>query len=195
MNIVLNDLLNDATLYEKFSNFKKMQEIPNFNEYLTFLTERCEKNVVLHSIAVADYVYEFGIKLLNKKYDFDLDTAVLGAILHDIGRSKSHNIDHGIIGSEILLKNNFNEKYAKIAERHIGAGISRKEAEDLNLPKNNYIPKTLEEKVIANADNLVSGHIRVDIGFVIDKFKKRTNNEVSNKVYALYLEINKLIGN
>lgn len=195
MNIVLNDLLNDATLYEKFSNFKKMQEIPNFNEYLTFLTERCEKNVVLHSIAVADYVYEFGIKLLNKKYDFDLDTAVLGAILHDIGRSKSHNIDHGIIGSEILLKNNFNEKYAKIAERHIGAGISRKEAEDLNLPKNNYIPKTLEEKVIANADNLVSGHIRVDIDFVIDKFKKRTNNEVSNKVYALYLEINKLIDN
>lgn len=195
MNIVLNDLLNDATLYEKFSNFKKMQEIPNFNEYLTFLTERCEKNVVLHSIAVADYVYEFGIKLLNNKYDFDLDTAVLGAILHDIGRSKSHNIDHGIIGSEILLKNNFNEKYAKIAERHIGAGISRKEAEDLNLPKNNYIPKTLEEKVIANADNLVSGHIRVDIGFVIDKFKKRTNNEVSNKVYALYLEINKLIDN
>jgi uncharacterized protein len=195
MNIVLNDLLNDATLYEKFSNFKKMQEIPNFNEYLTFLTERCEKNVVLHSIAVADYVYEFGIKLLNKKYDFDLDTAVLGAILHDIGRSKSHNIDHGIIGSEILLKNNFNEKYAKIAERHIGAGISRKEAEDLNLPKKDYIPKTLEEKVIANADNLVSGHIRVDIGFVIDKFKKRTNNEVSNKVYALYLEINKLIGN
>jgi uncharacterized protein len=195
MNIVLNDLLNDATLYEKFSNFKKMQEIPNFNEYLTFLTERCEKNVVLHSIAVADYVYDFGIKLLNKKYDFDLDTAVLGAILHDIGRSKSHNIDHGIIGSEILLKNNFNEKYAKIAERHIGAGISRKEAEDLNLPKKDYIPKTLEEKVIANADNLVSGHIRVDIGFVIDKFKKRTNNEVSNKVYALYLEINKLIGN
>jgi uncharacterized protein len=195
MNIVLNDLLNDATLYEKFSNFKKMQEIPNFNEYLTFLTERCEKNVVLHSIAVADYVYDFGIKLLNKKYDFDLNTAVLGAILHDIGRSKSHNIDHGIIGSEILLKNNFNEKYAKIAERHIGAGISRKEAEDLNLPKKDYIPKTLEEKVIANADNLVSGHIRVDIGFVIDKFKKRTNNEVSNKVYALYLEINKLIGN
>lgn len=195
MNIVLNDLLNDATLYEKFSNFKKMQEIPNFNEYLTFLTERCEKNVVLHSIAVADYVYEIGIKLLNKKYDFDLDTAVLGAILHDIGRSKSHNIDHGIIGSEILLKNNFNEKYAKIAERHIGAGISRKEAEDLNLPKKDYIPKTLEEKVIANADNLVSGHIRVDIDFVIDKFKKRTNNEVSNKVYALYLEINKLIDN
>ncbi|MBA2859168.1 uncharacterized protein HNP93_001869 [Methanococcus maripaludis] len=195
MNIVLNDLLNDATLYEKFSNFKKMQEIPNFNEYLTFLTERCEKNVVLHSIAVADYVYEFGIKLLNNKYDFDLDTAVLGAILHDIGRSKSHNIDHGIIGSEILLKNNFNEKYAKIAERHIGAGISIKEAEDLNLPKKDYIPKTLEEKVIANADNLISGDLRVDIDFVIDKFKKRTNNEVSNKVYALYLEINKLIGN
>ncbi|WP_374057612.1 HDIG domain-containing metalloprotein [Methanococcus maripaludis] len=172
-----------------------MQEIPNFNEYLTFLTERCEKNVVLHSIAVADYVYEFGIKLVNKKHNFDLDTAVLGAILHDIGRSKSHNIDHGIIGSEILLKNNFNEKYAKIAERHIGAGISIKEAEDLNLPKKDYIPKTLEEKVIANADNLISGDLRVDIDFVIDKFKKRTNNEVSNKVYALYLEINKLIGN
>ncbi|AVB76457.1 uncharacterized protein HNP89_001405 [Methanococcus maripaludis] len=195
MNIVLNDLLNDATLYEKFSNFKKMQEIPNFNEYLTFLTERCEKNVVLHSIAVADYVYEFGIKLLNNKHDFDLDTAVLGAILHDIGRSKSHNIDHGIIGSEILLKNNFNEKYAKIAERHIGAGISRKEAEDLNLPKKDYIPKTLEEKVIANADNLISGDLRVDIDFVIDKFKKRTNDEVSNNVYALYLEVNKLIDN
>uniref|UniRef100_A9A8Q4 Metal dependent phosphohydrolase n=1 Tax=Methanococcus maripaludis (strain C6 / ATCC BAA-1332) TaxID=444158 RepID=A9A8Q4_METM6 len=193
MKTVLKDMGEDTILYEKFSNFQNLQKIPLFKEYLTFLAENCEKNVVLHSIAVADYVYEFGIKLINKGYDFDMKTAVLGAILHDIGRSKSHGIDHGIIGSEILLKNNFDEKYANIAERHIGAGISKNEAEDLNLPKKDYIPKTLEEKVIANADNLISGYLRVGIDFVIDKFKKRTSLEVSNKVYSLYLEINKLI--
>ncbi|WP_459201578.1 HDIG domain-containing metalloprotein [Methanococcus sp. CF] len=193
MKAVLNELLDDTIFYEKFSNFKKIQEIPFFNEYLTFLAEKCEKNVVLHSIAVADYVYEFGIKLIDKGYNFDIKTAVLGAILHDIGRSKSHGIDHGIIGSEILLKNNFDEKYAKIAERHIGAGISKTEAKELNLPEKDYIPKTLEEKVIANADNLISGDLRVDIDFVIDKFKKRTNLKVADSVYSLYLEINKLI--
>jgi len=193
MKAVLKELLDDTLLYEKFSNFKNLQKIPLFNEYLTFLAENCEKNVVLHSIAVADYVYDFGSKLINKGYNFDIETAVLGGLLHDIGRSKSHGIDHGVIGSEILLKNKFDEKYAKIAERHIGAGISKKEAEELNLPKKDYIPKTLEEKVIANADNLISGDIRVDINFVTDKFEKRTNLEVKNKVYSLYLEINKLI--
>ncbi|ABO35940.1 metal dependent phosphohydrolase [Methanococcus maripaludis C5] len=193
MKTVLMDSIDDTILSEKFSNFKDLQKIPLFNEYLTFLAENCEKNVVLHSIAVADYVHEFGINLIEKGYDFDLKTAVLGAILHDIGRSKSHSIDHGIIGSKILLKNKFNEKYAKIAERHIGAGISKKEAKKLNLPEKDYIPETLEEKVIANADNLISGYLRVDIDFVINKFKKRTNLEVVNKVYLLYLEINNLI--
>ncbi|MBA2862634.1 HDIG domain-containing metalloprotein [Methanococcus maripaludis] len=193
MKTILKDLVDDTNLYEKFSNFKNLQKIPLFKEYLTFLSENCEKNVVLHSIAVADYVYDFGIKLINKGYDFDLQTAVLGAILHDIGRSKTHSIDHGIIGSEILLKNNFEEKYAKIAERHIGAGISKTEAKELNLPEKDYVPETLEEKVIANADNLISGELRVNIDFVIDKFKQRTNLEVVNKVYSLYLEINKLI--
>jgi len=193
MNAVLDDIISAPDFTKKFRNFENLKNIPKFNEYLLFLAERCEKNVILHSIAVSDYVYDFGIKLIDNGYDFNIQTAVLGALLHDIGRSVSHNIDHGVIGGEVLRKNNFEEKYAKIAERHIGAGISKEEAIDLNLPKKDYIPETLEEKVIANADNLIFGDNRVLIDAVIDKFKKRTNLDVANKVKMLYNEIDILI--
>lgn len=195
MNAVLDDIISAPDFTKKFRNFENLKNIPKFNEYLLFLTEHCEKNVILHSIAVSDYVYDFGIKLLDKEPDFDIKTAVLGALLHDIGRSVSHGIDHGVIGGEILRKNNFEEKFAKIAERHIGAGITKEEAVELNLPKRDYLPETLEEKVIANADNLIFGDIRVSIEAVIDKFKKRTNLDVANKVKMLYNEIDILINN
>ncbi|ABR54937.1 metal dependent phosphohydrolase [Methanococcus vannielii SB] len=193
MTAVFNDILKNSDFMEKFQNFKNLIKVPKFNEYLLFLTENCENNVVLHSIAVSDYVYDFGIKIRKNGNDFDIETAVLGALLHDIGRSKSNYIDHGIVGAEILRKNNFNEKFAKIAERHIGAGISKEEAVDLNLPKIDYIPETIEEKVIANADNLIFNDKRVSIELVIDKFRKRTNVNVVNKVLLLYHEVDNLL--
>ncbi|WP_157198904.1 TIGR00295 family protein [Methanothermococcus okinawensis] len=146
---------------------------PEFIKSYNLLSKLCEKNVVMHCLAVSVYVYELGSKIKNKGHNINLELAVIGALLHDIGRSKTHDIRHGIEGGHILRQYNFDERLALIAERHIGAGIPKNEAAELGLPEKDYIPLTLEEKLVAHCDNLISGTKRVDIDFVVNKFKNR----------------------
>ena len=67
-----------------------------------------------------------------------------------------------------------------IIERHIGAGITEREAEKLGLPVKSYLPETLEEKIVAHADNLTSGSKEVDIDFVMKKWKRRIDDSEDN---------------
>ena len=67
----------------------------------------------------------------------------------------------------------------KITTRHIGAGIPSKEAEVLGLPPGDYMPNTLEEKIVAHADNLINGTLEVDLDFVIKKWEKKFGKESS----------------
>ncbi|MCW3135931.1 MAG: TIGR00295 family protein [Canidatus Methanoxibalbensis ujae] len=119
----------------------------------------CPENVIRHCIAVADLAVE-----IAKNYD-DVDEEVVlrGALLHDIGRSKTHGIAHGIVGGEIARSLGLDEKIVKIIERHVGAGITADEAKRLGLPNTDLVPRTVEEKIVACADNLINGDRRISI--------------------------------
>ena len=110
----------------------------------------------------------------------DKDLIRKGALLHDIGRSKTHGIEHAIEGVKIAEKYGYSQDVLNIIERHIGAGITAEEAEKLGLPKKSYVPQTLEEKIVAHADNLISGSKEVDIDFVIKKWKRRIEDSEDN---------------
>lgn len=79
-----------------------------------------------------------------------------GALLHDIGRGVTHGMDHAVEGAKILRRDGFDERILRIVERHIGAGLTAREAKNFGLPEKDYIPETVEEKIVALADNLVS---------------------------------------
>ena len=66
-------------------------------------------------------------------------------------------ICHGRLGAEILRKEGY-ERHARVCERHTGAGITCKEiiAQGLPLPHQDFLPETLEEKVICYADKFFS---------------------------------------
>ncbi len=100
-----------------------------------------------------------------------------GAILHDVGRSKTQGIHHAFVGAEILLDLGFPIEIIKITERHIGAGIPKDEAIMLNLPPRDYLPITLEEKIVTHADNLIHGIKEVPLDFVIQKWSKKMGSE------------------
>ena len=68
----------------------------------------------------------------------------------------------------------------RIEENPYVAYLDADEAEKLGLPKKSYVPQTLEEKIVAHADNLISGSKEVDIDFVIKKWKRRIEDSEDN---------------
>lgn len=138
--------------------------------------ENTPENVIEHCKAVCTKA----MKIASNFDDVDYDLIRKGALLHDIGRSRSHGIRHAIEGVEIARKYGYGEDVLNIIERHIGAGITKDEAKILGLPEKSYVPQTLEEKIVAHADNLISGTKEVDIDFVIKKWKKITPDSEDN---------------
>ena len=133
----------------------------------------CPSHLIEHSIAVC----KKAVKLSSNFNSVDLDLVKKGALLHDIGRCKTNNIDHAIVGAEILKELGFSDDVSNIALRHIGAGIPKNEAIQLGLPPKDYFPITLEEKIVAHADNLIHWDKEVDIDFVIKKWKDRLGED------------------
>lgn len=134
------------------------------------------ENVIEHSQAV----YRKAMKIAANFDEADPDLIKKGALLHDIGRSRTHGITHAIEGVEIAREYGYSQDVLNIIERHIGAGITAEEAGYLGLPVKSYVPETLEEKIVAHADNLVSGSEEVDLDFVIEKWKRRIENPDEN---------------
>ena len=129
----------------------------------------CPFHLIEHSVAVC----KKAVKLSTNFDAVDIELVKTGAMLHDIGRCRTNSIDHAIIGAGMLKELGFSDEVTKIALRHIGAGIPKEEAKLLGLPPKDYIPITLEEKIVAHADNLVHWNDEVELDFVIKKWKDR----------------------
>ena len=151
--------------------------------------ENTPENVIEHCKAV----YKKALKIESNFDEADLDLIKKGALLHDIGRSKTHGITHAIEGVKIAEKYGYNQDVLNIIERHIGAGITEEEALKLGLPKKSYLPQSLEEKIVAHADNLVSGSKEVNIDFVIEKWIRKIDDSEDNIKRLIKLD-NELIG-
>ena len=138
--------------------------------------ENTPQNVIEHSIAVC----KKALKIAENFPDSNKELIRKGALLHDIGRSKTHGITHAVEGCKIAREYGYSQDVLNIIERHIGAGITKKEASKLGLEEKSYVPETLEEKIVAHADNLISGTKEVDVDYVIKKWQSRMDNPEDN---------------
>jgi uncharacterized protein len=80
----------------------------------------CSRDVVAHCIAVSKAALAIAGRI---KADVDRELIRQGGLFHDIGRSKTHGIDHAIAGVGIGRGLGFSEQLLQIIEHHIGAGI------------------------------------------------------------------------
>ena len=149
----------------------------------------CSDDVIKHSKCVRDLAV-----IIAKKANADIETVELGALLHDIGRSKTHGIYHAIEGVKIAKEYGIPEKIIKIIERHIGAGISAEVAKKLGLPIKDYIPISLEEKIVCHADNLIDNCKRQKIECEIEKALNNNQKEYALKLVNLHNELSKKCG-
>ncbi len=169
----------------------------NQEDALELLIEAgCSSNVIDHCKAVAEYARKIAIDIkecAEKKgtsIDIDIDAVFLGGMLHDIGRSKTHGIDHALMGARIAIENGLSDKLVNIIERHIGAGITKEEAAVLGLPEKDYLPVTIEEKIVAHADNLIhDGKVGTIDTLVLSLRKKELDESIIQRIIDLNDEI------
>ncbi|MBY9007618.1 MAG: HDIG domain-containing protein [Candidatus Lokiarchaeota archaeon] len=149
-----------------------------------------------HSIKVAMKALEIVDKINTPNIDRKL--VEIGGLLHDIGRSKTHGFDHGLIGSQILKEIGLSQKLSRICETHMLGGLDINEAKELELPEKNYLPTSLEEKIICLADKYLKGTKEVSIDERFEHwFDKYENSEILKRskirIINIENEIKKLI--
>lgn len=124
------------------------------------------KLLLAHSRSVADLAVE--LASLNN-LSLSHDDIVVAGLLHDFGIIRTDApgifcygtepyIRHGVIGASMLRADGVDERFARVAERHTGAGITAADISRLNLPlpQKNYLPETQLERLICFADKFYS---------------------------------------
>lgn len=153
----------------------------------------CAPNVIEHCKEVASLAVEIAEKAKAAGQNVNLELVEVGALLHDSGRCRTHEISHAVEGFRLAKSKGIEPEVAEIIKRHIGAGVSKEEAKELGLPEDDYFPRSLEEKIVAHADNLVKGTKRVTIQERIELMRKRNVSEhVIQRVKELAGEIEKI---
>jgi len=165
-------------------------DLPSRAECLRILRQHgCDDEVVAHCEAVSALAVK-----IAKKCRANVHLVEIGGLLHDLGRCRSHTISHAVEGAKLATAIKLPEEIVRIIERHIGAGITPKAAERLGLPRKDYSPKTLEEKIVAHADNLMSGSTRTGIEDAVAYIARKGEHEAALKVLRLHEELSKVCG-
>ena len=173
----------------------------NVNEALALLkSSGCSQDVVEHCKAVSDFAYEIAEKIQNnaenkgQSIQIDIQLVIIGGLLHDIGRARTHGIRHAVEGARIAIEKGIDDRVVRIIERHIGAGIPKEEALRLGLPEKDFVPETMEEKIVAHADNLVFGGKRGTMDELLAHLRrKKLDHIVIQRIIELNDEISAMM--
>lgn len=119
-----------------------------------------------HSRQVADKAIEIAKR--HPELHIDIDFIEEAAMTHDIGIVKTDApgihcfgsepyICHGVIGARICVEEGV-PQFARICERHTGAGITEQQViqQKLPIPVKDYLPESNEEILICYADKFFS---------------------------------------
>lgn len=167
-----------------------MSCIPSQKRCIELLRQTgCSEKVINHCKAVRNIAVK-----MAKKSGADIDLVQAGALLHDIGRSETHSIFHAVKGAKIAKKLGLPDSIINIIERHIGAGLSKEEAKKLGLPEKDYVPITLEEKIVCHADSLIADNKRQKIENQVENALRDGHKEYAVRLVSLHKELSDICG-
>jgi uncharacterized protein len=173
------------------------ENMPSSEMALKFLSDAgCSESVISHCKAVSALAVKYARFCKSKGLTVDINLVKIGALLHDIGRSTTHNVTHAVAGVKIAKSLKLSEDLVSIIESHIGGGITATEAKKLGLPIKDYFPQTLEEKLVAYADKRIKGSNVVPIEQTIEEFSMKLgkNHPSVERITRLHEELSPLIG-
>jgi len=160
--------------------------VPGERECLRILREEgCKLSVIQHVCTVKSIAEE-----MAERSGADLKLVRAGALLHDMGRSKTQSVMHVAEGVRIARRRGLPEELVQIIQRHVAAGLTHKEARGLGLPDGDYMPETLEEKIVCHADNLVKGQSGMQtLDEALDEIIRRGYPVTAERMKTMHAEL------
>jgi len=171
--------------------------LPTRAEALVFLAKAgCSQHVIEHCKAVSRFAGKIAKAFQRKGFNIDLELVEVSGLLHDIGRSKTHSVYHGLIGSQIAHSLGLSSSVVQIIERHVGGGIPKEEAKLLGWPAKDYLPQTLEEKIVCYADKRVESLRTVSVKQALKTYAAHLgeNHPALDRIMKLHEEITAIVG-
>lgn len=148
----------------------------------------CSASVRRHCRRVREAAREYMVEGI-----VDRELVEAGAALHDIGRARTHSIAHAQIGADLCRRLGLREEIARIVECHVGAGLPACECILLGLEPRDCLPRSIEERIVAHADNMVHGEeIYILPESVVHAFG--LSRRARKRLYRLALEMNLVRG-
>lgn len=171
------------------------EQFPTREQAMQFLRQSgCRENVVRHVEAVSQLACEIAEAASKRGYPVNVELVEIGGLLHDIGRSKTHSVHHAVVGAKIAESLGLPKPIVSIIKKHVGGGITSRDAKKLGWPRDVYIPQTLEEKIVCYADKLIEGSRRVPIEKTIDKLSQELPSATIERIWKLHEEMLCLVG-
>lgn len=173
------------------------ERLPSKQEALSFLIQSgCASNVVRHCGAVSNYAVKLAKALDKKGLNVNVRLVEIASLLHDIGRSKTHNVDHAVVGANIARSLELPNSIVLIIERHVGGGIPKAEARRLGWHARDYVPQRVEEKIVCYADKRVEGLQVISIQNTLEKYAARLGktHRGIERIERLHQEFVRLLG-
>ena len=106
-----------------------------------------------HSVKVAGKALEVARRIAGDGIDQEL--VGRGGLFHDLGKCRTHEMEHGKAGADLGRKLGLPQAVTDIMEKHIRGGLTEPEARELGLPVKDYTLRRIEERIIIYADRLV----------------------------------------
>lgn len=171
--------------------------LPTRAEALDILVRAgCSKRVIEHCKAVSRFSVRVARAFGIKGVEVNIRLVEIGGLLHDIGRSRTHSVDHGPVGEEIARSFGLLQSIVRIIERHVGGGIPKDEARRLGWLAKDYLPETWEEKIVCYADKRVEGLRTVSIEQALGTYKANLGegHPAVERIRRLHEEIVAVVG-
>ena len=176
-----------------------MSSYPSSEECYRIMRQEGLPPVVVRHVCVVNLV----AMAIARRCGADLGLVNAASLLHDIGRSRTHGLDHVAESVNIARAHDLPEDLVLCIGRHISSGFTADEARELGLPSGDYMPVTLEDKVgemtqfaieVIFADNLVSDRTVKTVAQAAERMRRKGFEMSAERMLAIGGELESMCG-
>jgi uncharacterized protein (TIGR00295 family) len=168
--------------------------VPNRDECLEALVDVGVSQEVLDHVMLVEAIARSWAEAINDRHPgtVDIQLVTAGALLHDIGRVRTHGIEHVRVGVEMAEGMGLDPRVVEIIRRHVGGGLTKREAVEMGLPEWDMMPRTMEERVVCHADTVVGQRGRRTLLQTLKRIRRKGAPLYERRVQQLHNQLSGL---